>query len=80
MLMAASRTLAEQSPAAQQPQSALLPPLNGLSSLSKKIAFAVAKCAMQQGLALEISDQALEQVIEKNFWSSEYRQYKRVST
>jgi len=34
---------------------------------------------MEQGLALSISDEALEQKIEQNFWEAEYRPYKRVS-
>lgn len=79
MLMAASTTLADASPAANGDGLAILPALNDLASLSKRIAFAVAKCAMEQGLALEISDHALTEEIDKNFWLPEYRQYKRVS-
>jgi malate dehydrogenase (oxaloacetate-decarboxylating) len=47
--------------------------------LSKKIAFDVAKIAIQQNLALEVSDEILEERIEQNFWVPEYRPYKRVS-
>ena len=57
----------------------LLPALSELSELSKKIAFEVAKIAQKQGLALEISDDELLQKIERNFWTPEYREYKRVS-
>ena len=56
-----------------------MPSLDELAGLSKKIAFAVAKVAQQQGFALEISDEALRSKIEANFWTPEYRQYKRVS-
>ncbi|MFC4654396.1 NAD-dependent malic enzyme [Rheinheimera marina] len=79
MLRAASETLAAASPLANTGQGGLLPPLSDLSGLSKQIAFEVAKIAMAQGLALEISDDELKQRIEKNFWKPEYRSYKRIS-
>ena len=47
--------------------------------LAIQIAFDVAKIAMQQNLALEVSDEILEGRIERNFWMPEYRPYKRVS-
>ncbi len=79
MLRAASETLAANSPLANTGQGGLLPPFTELSALSKKIAFAVAKVAMKQGLALEIDDVQLQERIENNFWRPEYRQYRRVS-
>ena len=79
MLMATSAALANASPLAQTGQGALLPPLREIASLSKKIAFDVGKVAMQQGLALEVPDEVLQERIEKNFWLPEYRTYKRVS-
>lgn len=79
MLMAASTALANASPLANTGVGALLPPLTEIAELSKQIAFAVGKVAMQQELALEMSDDALRSSIEKNFWSAEYRPYKRVS-
>ncbi|WP_414829529.1 NAD-dependent malic enzyme [Alteromonas sp. H39] len=79
MLMAASTALANASPLANTGVGALLPPLTEIAELSKQIAFAVGKVAMQQELALEMSDDALRNSIEKNFWSAEYRPYKRVS-
>lgn len=79
MLMAASNALADASPLANTGSGALLPPLTEIAELSKKIAFAVAKVAMQQDLALEMTDEALQTTIEKNFWEAEYRPYKRVS-
>jgi malate dehydrogenase (oxaloacetate-decarboxylating) len=57
-----------------------LPPLTQLAELSKKIAFEVAKVAMQQGHALELDDESLQKKIDANFWKPEYRQYKRVSS
>ncbi|GAB59163.1 NAD-dependent malic enzyme [Rheinheimera nanhaiensis] len=79
MLRAASKTLAEASPRANTGEGGLLPPFTALADLSKQIAFNVAKVAMQQGLALELDDALLRQKIDDNFWTPQYRQYKRVS-
>ncbi|MEP1448194.1 MAG: NAD-dependent malic enzyme [Paraglaciecola sp.] len=79
MLMATSLALAEASPLAATGEGNLLPSLGEIAQLSKKIAFDVAKIAMQQNLALEVSDEILEERIERNFWMPEYRPYKRVS-
>ena len=79
MLMMASEMLAQSSPLANTGKGELLPPLTEIANLSKKIAFAVAKVAFKQGLALEISDEMLLEKIERNFWKPEYRQYRRIS-
>lgn len=79
MLMAASNALADSSPFASTGRGELLPPLSNIADLSKKIAFAVGKVAITEGLALEISDEQLEQSIDASFWKEEYRPYKRVS-
>lgn len=79
MLMAASKALADASPLANSGEGDLLPCLSEVAELSKKIAFAVGKVAQDQGLCLEIPDDVFKQSIEKNFWTPEYRPYKRVS-
>jgi len=79
MLMATSAALANASPLANGSGNALLPPLRGIAELSKTIAFDVGKIAQQQGLALEVSDEVLQERIDANFWKPEYRPYKRVS-
>lgn len=79
MLRAASKTLADASPLANSGSGGLLPAFTELAALSKQIAFNVAKVAMQQGLALALDDELLQQKIEQNFWTPQYRQYKRVS-
>ena len=79
MLMAASTALANASPLANTGTGALLPPLAGIANLSKEIAFAVGKVAMDQDLALEMSEDALRDAIDRHFWEPEYRTYKRVS-
>ncbi|MBU2880983.1 NAD-dependent malic enzyme [Psychrosphaera sp. B3R10] len=79
MLMATSVTLADASPVVENNDGALLPKLVDLPELSKTIAFNVAKVAIEQGLALPLSDEQLRDKINKNFWQPEYRPYKRVS-
>ncbi|QUM86364.1 NAD-dependent malic enzyme [Moritella sp. 28] len=79
MLMAASRALADCSPLGRDGEGPLLPPLTDIHSVSKEIAFWVAKTAQLQGVALQTSDEAIRNKIEKNFWLPEYREYKRVA-
>ncbi|MGL6171412.1 MAG: malic enzyme-like NAD(P)-binding protein, partial [Vibrio sp.] len=79
MLMESSRALASSSPMAIYGHGPLLPPLESIHSVSKKIAFAVAKKAIEQGIAPEITDEALEASIEQHFWQPAYRRYKRTA-
>ncbi|GGB46010.1 NAD-dependent malic enzyme [Oceanisphaera marina] len=79
MLMSASRALAATSPMAINGEGALLPALKDIQEVSRQIAKMVAKTAQLQGHALQISDAALDEAIEANFWQPEYRQYRRVS-
>ncbi|WP_036774312.1 NAD-dependent malic enzyme [Photorhabdus australis] len=79
MLMAASRTLADCSPLAQEGEGPLLPLIDDIQAVSRKIAKQVAKEAQIQGVATVTSDGALDEAIERNFWKPEYRVYKRTS-
>jgi len=79
MLQVASETLAAASPLANKESDELLPPLTSIAQLSKDIAFAIAKIAFEQNLALTLSDDELLAKIERNFWKAEYRQYRRTS-
>ncbi|NHB91503.1 NAD-dependent malic enzyme [Photorhabdus cinerea] len=79
MLMAASRTLADCSPLAQEGKGPLLPLIDDIQAVSRKIAKQVAKEAQIQGVATVTSDGALDEAIERNFWKPEYRVYKRTS-
>jgi malate dehydrogenase (oxaloacetate-decarboxylating) len=79
MLMAASNALAECSPIVTGQGDAVLPPLKDIQAVSKKIAFAVAKQAQADDMALEISDEMLSAAIERNFWMPNYRTYRRKS-
>ncbi|PMS57693.1 NAD-dependent malic enzyme [Vibrio parahaemolyticus] len=79
MLMESSRALATCSPLAINGRGALLPPLEEIHLVSKKIAFAVAKKAIEQGGALKITDEALNDAIDQAFWQPVYRRYKRTA-
>jgi len=78
MLMAASRALAECSPLATNGEGALLPDTNDIQEVSKRIAFAVGKAAIDEGVAA-IAESALADAIEHNFWRPQYRTYRRTS-
>lgn len=79
MLMAASEVLAQESPLANNGEGILLPSLDSIVELSKKIAFSVAKVAFEQNYALALPDEVLLTKIQHNFWQPSYRQYKRIS-
>lgn len=79
MLMVASRALADCSPMAKDGDGSLLPLLADIQQVSRYIAKQVAKEAQVQGVATVTSDSALEEAIERNYWSPEYRIYKRTS-
>jgi len=79
MIMSASEALAEHSPLVKNGEGLVLPELKDIQVVSRAIAFAVAKTAQQQGVAVVTSAQALKQAIEDNFWLPEYRDYRRTS-
>jgi len=79
MMMAASTALAQYSPLANTGSGPLLPSFDDIQTLSKYIAFFVAKKAIEQHYANPISDDLLRKKIEKNFWLPVYRNYKRTS-
>ncbi len=79
MLIAASKALADSSPGAEEPGQILLPPLDEIRDLSKMIARRVGRQAMQDGVAREMTELALDRAIEENFWEPHYRDYLRTS-
>ena len=79
MLVVASEVLAKASPALVRQNGPLLPDLAEIGTLSKDIAFAVAKMAQEQGLAATMSDEDLWTAIEQQFWLPEYRDYKHAN-
>ncbi|EDY85054.1 Malic enzyme, NAD binding domain protein [Verrucomicrobiia bacterium DG1235] len=79
MLIAASRTLADSAPQQRSLGQPLLPALNEIRDLSRLIARRVAKQAMEEGVAFELTELALERAIDKVFWEPQYRRYQRTS-
>ena len=77
MLMAASNALAENAPVVKKGTGALLPSLSDIREVGKAIARAVGKQAQEDGVAPGITEEKLEKNIEKNFWSPNYRRYRR---
>ena len=80
MLMTASITLSECAPQSTDPTASVLPPLTDLPQISRRIAFAIARTAMSQGHALQLTDEELWESIERNFWSPAYREYRRIAS
>jgi len=77
MLMAAAKALAECSPAKYNPEANLLPPLTEIRGVSLKVAIAVAKEALAEGLTLHTPDN-LEEHIRSFMWVAEYLPYKKL--
>jgi malate dehydrogenase (oxaloacetate-decarboxylating) len=78
MFMAAAKTLAELSPARQNPDANLLPPIPQLRDVSFRVAMAVASRALDEGVAgspCEWSE--LLSRIKRRMWTPAYRAYRR---
>lgn len=74
MFMASSRALAELSPALKDPHAALLPPISDIREVSKAVALAVAKQAVQDKVAPDLSGAELVRRIEERFWTPAYQE------
>ncbi len=79
MLMAASNALAQGAPMVRDGEGALLPALSDIQQISREIAVAVAKTAQEDGVALAMDDDQLSRAIDRNFWSPQYREYRRTA-
>lgn len=79
MLMTASRALAAHSPLVKTEKGGLLPPVDDIEAVSRNIALAVARTAMEGGIAPTVSDAALEKRIEQMYWKAKYASYRRAS-
>ncbi|TGG93433.1 NAD-dependent malic enzyme [Natronospirillum operosum] len=79
MLMAASRALANEAPTVKTGKGPLLPALGDIRAVSMAIAFAVARQAQADGVALQSDDDTIRAAIERNFWEPRYRSYRRRS-
>ncbi|MEW6039798.1 MAG: NAD-dependent malic enzyme [Pseudomonadota bacterium] len=72
MFMAAALALAEASPAATDPDAPLLPPLTAIRTVSRRIALAVAKAAIADGVAEPKSDADLARLVDERMWTPAY--------
>ncbi len=79
MLIASSRALADCSPLVTGSGTELLPPLDEVPQVSRRIARAVARQAIADGVAMQIPEDALDAAVEGNFWNPVYRPYRRTS-
>jgi malate dehydrogenase (oxaloacetate-decarboxylating) len=79
MLMAASQSLADASMQYKKSKGALLPALSEIKPISISIAYAVAQQAIEDGLAPPISEETMQRRLSENFWTPQYRDYRRTS-
>ncbi|MDQ2075689.1 NAD-dependent malic enzyme [Marinimicrobium sp. ABcell2] len=79
MMIAASRALADSSPMVKTGQGALLPPLGEIRQVSKLIARAVFMQAVEDGVAMPVPEELIDDKIAANFWEPAYRDYRRTS-
>lgn len=79
MFMVASEALAACSPLVKGSGRGLLPALGEIREVSRFIAFAVGKQAVEEGVAPAANEEKLKQRIEDNFWEPAYREYRRRS-
>lgn len=79
MLQQASITLASMSPLLKGGKD-LLPPLSDIQNVSLHIAIEVAKKAVEQGKAISRTEERLQEKIKEEFWSAQYREYRRIAS
>jgi malate dehydrogenase (oxaloacetate-decarboxylating) len=77
MFVAAARALAEYSPALDDPAASLYPALEGVRTMSRRVASAVAGEALRSGLANAASIEELERQIDAKVWLPCYARYVR---
>ena len=77
MLMSAARALVELSPARQDPNANLLPPVADARDISVHVAVAVAKQASREGFTEAMSPGDIVTKIREKMWNPVYRPYRR---
>lgn len=78
MIMASAKALAALSPAAQDASAPLLPSITDARAISARIGAVVARQAMADGVAEQISDEALQAAIADYMWEPVYLPYERI--
>jgi malic enzyme len=71
------RPCAECSPALSDPQGALLPPLEDIRGVSRRVALAVAAEAQRQGVAERAPAEASERLVDAKMWTPHYSRLRR---
>ena len=77
MFLAAARALAEGTPARQDPDAGLFPPLGEIAQVSRRIALAVAAEAQRLGLAEPTSPEERARRVDASWWEPRYRPLRR---
>ncbi len=73
MLLAAARGVADQSPCGvHNPNDGILPPLEDLHAVSRRIAAVVARAAVDAGVADRIDDDEIQRRIDDSWWDPAY--------
>jgi malate dehydrogenase (oxaloacetate-decarboxylating) len=72
MLEAAARTLVDHSPALQDPNASLLPPLKNIRAVAAAIAIAVGREAQRIGVAPKTTDEDLIRRVTQTQWTPQY--------
>jgi malate dehydrogenase (oxaloacetate-decarboxylating) len=78
MILAAAKELARLAPTQTDKRASLLPPLSDSRQLSRLIAMAVGRQALQDGQAQVADEASLEEQLEANIWEPVYVPYQRV--
>src|SRR5206468_4041084 len=80
MFMLAAKALANCSPAKNNPNENLLPPLTDIREVSFQVALATAKEAIAAGLADPIASNQLEKIIRDKMWTPVYVPYRKMTS
>ena len=78
MFTAAAHAIAAKSPAIQDPDANLLPPLRDIRELTFEVAVAVGKQAQTEGLTRPMSGQDIAAAVQAKMWEPRYPTYKRL--
>jgi malate dehydrogenase (oxaloacetate-decarboxylating) len=78
MFMAAATALADCSPAKNNAENNLLPPLANIREVSRNVALATAKEAIASGIAQIPTSASIEEIIHNMMWIPEYLPYKKI--
>lgn len=77
MFWESAKTFASLSPKPEDESASLFPEMTNLRAVSRKVAIAVAKRAVQEGVAPSISLQEIEQKVDAMMWHPHYDTYER---